>query len=258
MLSWSAKRKFIIIFFLFILFGTPTGIYVYKKLQKPVSCSDGKQNQNERGVDCGGICKIACFANVKQDPDIQWSRGYYVAPGIYNLVAYIQNPNIDYISQPARYIFKVYDEKNVLITTREGIVGIPTSKIFPIFEPTVDTGNIIPKIVTFEFVEPVTWIEYFGNKPELEVVEQKLSRTNTSPKLDVKVVNKTLNTYKNVEVIAIIYDEQSNGVMSSRTFIDSIGDKGESDIVFTWPEPINFKPSKIEVIPNLAIKDYKI
>jgi len=257
MLSWSAKRKIIYITILFIIFGTPTSIYVYKKMQKPSSCSDGVQNQNERGVDCGGICQIACFENVKQEPDIQWSRAYYVAPGVYNLTAYIQNPNIDYISKPTRYVFKVYDEKNVLITTREGVVGIPTSKIFPIFEPTISTGNIIPKIVTFEFVEPVVWLEYFGNKPELEVVEQRLSRIDTSPKLDVKVVNKTLNTYKNVEVIAIIYNEQGNGILSSRTFIDSIGDKGEANVVFTWPEPITFKPSKIEVIPNLALKEYK-
>ncbi len=257
MLSWSAKRKLIIIFVLIVLFGTPLSFYLYKKLQRPASCSDGIQNQDERGVDCGGICQIACFANVKQDPDIQWSRAYYVAKGAYNLVAYIQNPNIDYISQPTKYVFKVYDDKNVLVATREGVVGIPTSKIFPIFEATIQTGEIIPKLVTFEFVEPVTWIEYFGNKPELEVVEQRLLRADTQPKLDAKIVNKTLNSYKNVEVIAIIYNEEGNGVLSSRTYIDSIGDKGEADVVFTWPEPINFKPSKIEVIPNLSLKQYK-
>lgn len=257
MLSWSARRKFVYIFILIILIGTPTGFYIYKKLQKPASCFDGIQNQNERGVDCGGICMIACFDHVKQEPDIQWSRAYYVAKGIYNLVAYIQNPNIDYISRPAKYTFRVYDENNVLIGTREGIVGIPTSKIFPVFEATMDTGEKIPKIVTFEFSEPVTWIEYFGNKPELEVVEQRLSRSDTSPKLDVKIKNKTINTYKNVEVIAIIYDEEGNGVLSSRTYIDKIDDKGEAGVTFTWPEAINFTPSKIEVIPNLSLKEYK-
>ncbi len=226
-------------------------------MQHPPTCFDGLQNQNERGVDCGGICRIACFNHVKSEPDIEWSRAYYVAKGAYNLVAYIQNPNVDYIAQPTKYVFKVYDDKNILIATREGTVGIPTSKIFPIFEPTINTGELIPKIVTFEFVEPVTWIEYFGNKPELEVVEQRFSRTDTSPKLDAKIVNRTLNTYRNVEVIAIIYDEAGNGVLSSRTFIDSIGDKGEANVVFTWPEPVTFKPSKIEVIPNIALKEYK-
>lgn len=257
MLSWSAKRKLIYIFIIFIVLGTPASLYIYKKMQKPPSCTDGIQNQNERGIDCGGICRIACFANVKQEPDIQWSRAYYVAKGAYNLVAYVQNPNIDYVSQPAKYIFKIYDEKNVLVGTREGIVGIPTSKIFPIFEPTIQTGEAIPKYVTFEFVEPVTWIEYFGNKPELEVIEQRLSRVDTQPKLDAKIINKTLNTYRNVEVVAIIYDEQGNGVLASRTYIDRIGDKGEADVVFTWPEAITFKPSRIEVIPNLALKQYK-
>ena len=256
MLSWSAKRKLIIITFLVILFGTPTSFYVYKKLQRPPTCTDGIQNQNERGVDCGGICRVACLVNVKQNPDIQWSRAYYVAKGAYNLVAYVQNPNIDYISQPAKYSFKVYDQNNVLIATRNGIVGIPTSKIFPIFEATVQTGEAIPKLVTFEFTEPVTWLEYFGNKPELEVIEQRLSRADTSPKLDAKIVNRTLNTFKNVEVVAIIYNEEGNGILSSRTFIDSIGDKGEASVVFTWPEPITFTPSRIEVIPNLALKEY--
>lgn len=257
MLSWSGKRKLAILLFLFVLFGTPASLYIYKNMQKPPSCQDGIQNQDERGVDCGGICRIACFANVKAEPDIQWARAYYVAKGAYNLVAYIQNPNIDYISQPAKYVFKVYDENNVLVATREGIVGIPTSKIFPIFEATINTGEAIPKLVTFEFVEPVTWIEYFGNKPELEVVEQRLSRVDTAPKLDVKISNKTLNSYINIEVVAIIYNEEGNGILSSRTFIDNIGDKGEASVVFTWPEPITFKPSRIEVIPNLALKQYK-
>jgi hypothetical protein len=257
MLSWSARRKFLYIFALLVVFGTPLGFYIHKKLQKPASCFDGIQNQDERGVDCGGICQIACFNLVKQDPDIQWSRAYYVAKGAYNLVAYVQNPNVDYVSQPAKYVFKVYDQDNVLIATREGQVGIPTSKVFPIFEPTVQTGEKIPKIVTFEFTEPVVWLEYFGNKPEIEVVEQRPSRLDTAPKLEAKVINRTLNTYRNVEVVAIVYDEQGNGILSSRTYIDRITDKGEANLTFTWPEPIMFKPSKIEVIPNLSLSQYK-
>jgi hypothetical protein len=257
MLSWAMRRKLLYLFIIFMIFGTPLSYYVYKKMQHPPSCSDGIMNQNETGVDCGGICRIACFNNVKASPDIQWSRAYYVAHGIYNLVAYIQNPNVDYVSQPVKYKFSVYDENNVLITTREGVTAIPTSKIFPIFEPTISTGELTPKIVKFDFVEPITWIEYFGNKPELEVVEQRLSRTDTVPKIDAKILNKTLNTFKNVEVVAIIYDENGNAVLSSRTYIDSIADRQTANVVFTWPEPITFTPSKVEIIPNLTLNQYK-
>jgi hypothetical protein len=244
----------LIIFFVTV---PPIGFYIWKTQQKPPSCSDAVKNQNEHGVDCGGICKIACFFEVEADPVIQWSRSYYVTKGIYNLVAYVQNPNVNYISQPAHYIFRVYDDKNVLLGSREGSVALPTTKLFPIFEPTIDVGERVPARVTFEFTEPLVWIEYGGERPELLVSDQLLTRTDEAPKLTAKITNKTLNTYKNVEVIAIIYDDEGNGFMASRTFIDKLGDRGTSEVVFTWPETFTASSSKVEIIPKLAISAYK-
>lgn len=218
---------------------------------------DNIKNQNEHGVDCGGICQIACMYEVQAEPTIQWSRAYYVSKGIYNLVAYLQNPNTDYISRPTKYIFRVYDENNVVIATREGTVALPTTKLFPIFEPTVSVGERIPKRVSFEFADTITWIEYAGEKPELEVLEQRLSLSTTTPTITATIRNKTLNTYKNVEVVAVIYDEKGNGFLASRTYIDLIGDRQTVTVNFTWPEALTASPSKIEVIPKLAISAYK-
>lgn len=257
MFSWSFRRRFLYIFIIALIIVPPLGFYIWKTQQKPPSCADGVQNQNEHGVDCGGICQIACFFEVTAEPTIQWSRAYYVSKGVYNLVAYIQNPNVNYISRPAKYLFRVYDEKNVLLGSREGIVALPTAKIFPIFEPSVNVGERIPKKVTFEFIEPVTWVEYAGEKPELSVSEQVLSRELEAPKLEALVTNNTLHTYKAVEVVAIIYDQDGNGTMASRTFIDRLGDRGTARVLFTWPEPMTASSSKIEIIPKLAISAYK-
>lgn len=218
---------------------------------------DAVKNQNEHGVDCGGICQIACFFEVEANPVVQWSRGYYVTKGVYNLVAYVQNPNVNYISRPARYIFRVYDENNVLLGTREGIVALPTTKLFPIFEPGIEVGEQIPRRVTFEFTEPLVWLEYAGERPELLVSDQVLTRADEAPKITAKITNKTLNTYTNVEVVAIIYDDEGNGFMASRTFIDKLGDRGTSEVSFTWPEPLTASSSKIEIIPKLAISAYR-
>jgi hypothetical protein len=46
----------------------------------------------------------------------------------------------------------------------------------------------------------------------------------------------------------------STGSTGSKGDTGGIGDKGEVYVVFTWPEPINFKPSRIEVVPNLSLK----
>lgn len=218
---------------------------------------DGKKNQNEHGPDCGGICQVACMFEVQAEPTVQWSRGYYVSKGTYNLVAYLQNPNTNYVSKPVKYVFNVFDENNVLLQTKEGVVAFPTTKLFPIFAPTVNVGERIPKRVSFEFKEPITWIEYAGEKPELEVVDRKLTRENESPIIQATIRNKTLHTYKNVEVVAIVYDAEGNGFAASRTFIDSIGDRGEVKVSFTWPEPFATTSAKIEIIPKLSIEEFK-
>lgn len=242
---------------IFLVTVPPIGFYIWKSQQHPPSCADNVRNQNEHGVDCGGICQIACFFEVEAKPVVQWSRSYLVTKGIYNLVAYVQNPNVNYISKPAHYIFRVYDENNVLLGSREGVVALPTTKLFPIFEPTIDVGERIPQRVTFEFTEPLVWLEYAGERPELLVSDQLLTRENEAPKLTAKITNKTLATFRNVEVVAIVYDNEGNGFMASRTFIDKIGDRGSTEVVFTWPEPFTASSSKIEVIPKLAISAYK-
>ena len=257
MFSWAFRRRFLYIAIILLVTFPPTAFYIWRSMQKPPSCNDGVKNQDEHGVDCGGICQIACFFEVAAKPTIQWVRSYYVSKGVYNLVAYVQNPNVNYISKPAKYVFRIYDEKNVVLGTREGIVALPTTKLFPIFEPGLNVGERIPKRVSFEFTEPIVWLEYDGERPELAVSNIKLTREDESPKLDATVTNKTLHTYKNVEVVAIIYDAEGNGFMSSRTYIDQIGDKASAVVHFTWPEPITAAVSKIEIIPKLAISAYR-
>lgn len=257
MFSWAFRRRFLYLTIIFFVIGIPTAYIVWRNLQKPPSCMDNVKNQNEHGTDCGGICQIACMYEVQAEPTIEWSRAYYVSKGIYNLVAYLQNPNTEYISQPVKYTFSVYDQDNVLLATREGIVALPTTKLFPIFEPTVVVGSKIPKRVSFEFNNQITWIEYHGEKPELEVVKQGLILATTTPTLNATIRNKTLNTYKNVEVVAIVYDEKGNGFATSRTYIDTLGDRGSINIHFTWPEAFTSSSSKIEIIPKLAISLYK-
>ena len=258
MFSWAFRRRFLYISILFLIVAIPVGLLTYFEFfNKPPSCQDGVKNQDEHGSDCGGICLVACMYEVQAYPTIQWSRGYYVSKGIYNLVAYLQNPNTEYISLPAAYVFNVYDDKNVLLATKEGTVAFPTTKLFPIFAPTVNVGEKIPKRVSFEFTEPITWLEYHGEKPVLEVTERDLSLVDEAPILEATVRNKTLHTYTNVEVVAVIYDKDGNGFASSRTFIDKIGDREDVKIRFTWPEPFTTQASKIEIIPKLDIQAYQ-
>ncbi len=73
-----------------ILFG---GVYFIFFRVAP-TCVDGKQNQNEQGVDCGGVCVNACFVAVTTK-EIQIQNVSFVAGGEnqYDVVAVVKNPN---------------------------------------------------------------------------------------------------------------------------------------------------------------------
>src|SRR3989344_3830217 len=89
-MTWALKRQIFytsVLCVFFLIFGFLVG---YPYLNKPPTCNDGKQNGDESGVDCGGLCLRACIGEV-DIISILWSRAFQVVPGRYNAVAYIEN-----------------------------------------------------------------------------------------------------------------------------------------------------------------------
>ncbi len=254
MFSWAKQRQLmygsaVFIFFALVI-GTPTYLLFFNKAP---TCFDRKQNGSETGIDCGGQCVTACARDVVAQPVVIWARPFLVANGITNLVAYVQNPNVDYIAEPVEYLFRVYDKDNVLIGTRVGRAAVPPSKVFPIFEQSFNSGFKKPVKAYFEFTEPLTWKKYTSIKPEFDVIDKRLSGASSTPKLEAVLVNKTIDTYRNIEVVALVYDTDGNAIASSRTIVDVLYGNSESPLVFTWPEAFNVSTSKIEIIPKLPL-----
>lgn len=254
MTTWAHRRQItyatVLIIFFTLVIALP--IYLLYFNNAPL-CTDGKQNGDERGVDCGGSCQKACNDEVLPEPILLWTRAFPVSQGINNVVAYVQNPNVNYISEPTEYLFRVYDKDNVLLGTRLGRVSVPPMKNFPIFEPSFDAGNRQISKVFFEFTEPIVWKKFEVKKPEFEVVDQKTKDFETLPNIEATIKNTTLETYNRIEVVVVVYDESGNSAASSRTFIDELDSLGSEKVVFTWPKPFDFEPSKIEIIPKLPI-----
>src|SRR3989344_8040872 len=111
--SWAKNRKrmiFGLVFlFLILVIGLPLFLLIY---QKP-TCSDGKQNGDETGVDCGGSCSRLCAVEslplvVKGDPRI-----LKVATSTYEGVALINNLNSNVEVASAHYKFKLFDGQSL-------------------------------------------------------------------------------------------------------------------------------------------------
>ncbi|MFM2357774.1 MAG: hypothetical protein RJA61_511 [Candidatus Parcubacteria bacterium] len=234
MLSWSTRRKII---YLSIVLGTLFTIVLSIFLvwyYEPPTCFDRKENSDETGVDCGGSCALIC-ASEALDPLVLWQRIFRVSDGVYSAVAYIQNPNATSFVSRGEYSFTVFDEKGKVLILKQGSVRILPNKKFAVFE-----GNLVlsapPSRVVFEFKKPLVWQKQIAVVPEISVKNARLSRAESSPRIDAVLENKSLADIRNVEAVVIVSDENGNALGASKTFIDRIAKDSESSIVFTWPE----------------------
>lgn len=247
-MSWGTKRRNFILFIVALVILTPLAFIIFFMVYEPPSCTDGKHNGNEEGVDCGGSCPLICSEEAI-DPIVLWKRYFPVSPGFYNVIAMVENPNPSAGLEEVSYSFKLFDNKNVLLSERRGKTKIHPKTTVPIMESALNTGALVPRIVTFELEGDLVWSRDLPVQSTLVVSNQEIIDEDTSPRINATVKNLSLETFKDVDVIAIVYDNRDNAIGSSSTYIPSIGKDQSMDIVFTWPQPFTAPVTRIEVIP---------
>ena len=197
MFPWSTKRKFLYtcaaLVVLIFLIGLPTFFIVHKA----PSCFDSLKNQGEQETDCGGPCTILCKADALS-PIIHWQRFFQAKNGVYNVLAYIENPNINSAISNVPYVFKLYDNNNLLIYERRGATFVPSKKIFGVFESNIVTGNSQPARVFFEFLGNLEWRKEFSKDSVLVFTDETISNASTSPRLTARVKNSSLHPLYNI------------------------------------------------------------
>lgn len=247
--QWAEKRKLIYgvstIVFVVLAIGLPLFFFFYKA----PTCFDNKKNQNEKGVDCGGVCARLCPSDILA-PIVMWQRSFEVTPGVYNAVAYIQNPNVLNRIDRVGYVFKLYDKDNAVINQQSGFTFLPANKKTAIFEAGIRTGTRVPVRTSFEFTESPTWSQNAASYREPSVVSENVSLTNDAgaPRIDASIHNMSLETIKTLGVVAIIYDAEDNAIAASRTIVENLAGKSIVPVTFTWPTQFKSPAVRKEIV----------
>ncbi len=237
MMSWSSKRRFmyggtfVLVVVLFISY-----IFLHSFYHAP-SCTDGIQNGDELGVDCGGSCQVLCTSDTLT-PVVLWSKVFNVSGDVYTAVAYVENPNLNSKNDDASYSFKIYDEHNHVIALREGDTSIPKNKKFTVFETGFVLKNSKPASADFEFTSFSPWKKDMIEEPSLTIDHGLLQFATTTPRVEGTITNTSTIDVGRIEVTAFVIDDNDNVVATSQTFIDSLPKKAMEPFVFTWPKPI--------------------
>lgn len=248
-MSWASRRQFkyisiILVILLLILFWI-----FYPMIFKKPTCFDEKKNGTETAVDCGGSCLRVCGVDVSA-PVVVWSRAFPVTANIYNLVAYIENPNMNVAIEKVNYEFRIYDINNTLIGRREGSTFIPPNQAFVVFEPRFNAGEMQVRSVTFELLSPYNWVKKEPTLNLLPIKVENIVLDNNSylPSLTAKVKNDSIHDIPFFSAVAILYDVEHNVVNVSKTEKDGILSNASLPISFTWPEVLSGTPVKSDVL----------
>lgn len=249
-MSWAGRRQFVYSMgFLLFVAGILFLIFYSVFFQKP-TCMDGKQNGGEQGIDCGGNCVLFCPFQVSE-PNILWSRVFPVSGSNYNLVAYVENQNINAGVYDIGYEFRVYDTAGKYIGRREGRTFIPPNQRFAVFESRFDAGESVPKNSTFIFTEAYIWIkrEPVSSLLSLSVDKIVLDNSSGSPRLTARIKNNSIIETPQFDVITILYNESRNAISASKTHLDGLKSNESSPLIFTWPVLFAEDPSIKDIIP---------
>jgi hypothetical protein len=247
MSTWGNKRKYSIMAAGLVLISIPLAFAAFKILYKTPTCTDNKQNQNENGVDCGGVCDLYCKGGAAETV-ILWQRLFKVAPGIYSVAVSIQNPNLRAGAAAVPYRIRVFDNEGVSMYERTGAINIRPKYTFPIIEPGILLGERIPSRITFEFLEEPVWIKEEEKITPLTISNEVLYNEKIAPRIEADLENSTVRDIKNVMVGVIMYDAEDNAIAVSKTLVDKVPGSGSAKAVFTWPEPFSASVARKEIV----------
>ncbi len=253
-MSWSSRRRFtyssIAIIAVLVLIGVP----VFALYYKAPTCSDGKMNGSETGVDCGGSCRRLCQDSF-YPPRVAWGGARFekLADGFYNASALIENKNINGAATNVPYRMSLFDSKGLSIVEREGRVDLYPHRNSLAFESAIDVGKKRPTKISFEFIEAPKWFKSSDTLGGIAIVDRKYIEDENSSSLAITLENRTLLPYNNLLVSVVLYDKERNVIGFSRTIVDSVKPKNGREVAsYTWPINRNGSVTTIDVLPIIA------
>jgi hypothetical protein len=256
-MNWAPKRKFMLTMAVFLAAFIPLSVFIYLGyFNHAPTCFDNVINQDERGVDCGGVCALLC-PDESRSPIVVYDRLFSVGYGTYSAFALVENVNQGVYSKSMDYVFKVYDKDNILLTEARGSTFVPPGRIFPIFEHSIQTGNREAVKVTFEVDSPnIVWKRGVFIDPGIHVANISNTEVDSRQRVSVDIENDEVYAMRDVPIVVVVYDEDGNARGASSSIIEYLSPKDKVNLSFTWNHKFDFNVSKIDIVPRAIPREW--
>jgi len=224
--------------------------FVYKIVSPEKTCFDGKQNQNEKGVDCGGIC--APCRNLSETLDLKVMENSFVFGGndTYDGLIKISNPNLSVGSPSFSYRTILRDANGNIIDEKTGqafILPAETKYIAILGFSVARDEN--PAKLDFE-ISDMQWQEFIQyQKPQLNTYSKRFNLLSDMVGGEAYGVLKNESGFDfNVIRVAVILRDRENKLLAlNTTQMNTVRSGEERDLKLTWPYQIQGEVINVEM-----------
>jgi hypothetical protein len=254
MFSWRTRR-YLTVFLIFGIFVAGIVFFVVEKVLPEPSCFDNKQNQGEMGLDCGGPC-IPCVLKYPKPVEVFWVRIIPVRENVYDVVAFIRNPNAVLSAREFEYEFRLFDEFGE-VARRRGSTFIFAQERTHALELNISTSRP-PTRAEFKVVDAKWMIrEDIAPNIALEKREYKVMKDlgRSQSVVEAVLVNRESVGFREVAVNFLLTDANGNIVGVNRILVDNLMAGERRAIKSIWPQVIQGEVAAIEIEPRVNVFD---
>lgn len=255
-MSRGTKQFFVA--FVYVLIASILGVMVYYAFIKaPETCFDNKQNQNEQGIDCGGVCALACKEVVTGDPiELKESRFIRSGEGKYDILGKIFNPNSEAGAISFTYVANLLDSTSNVVATRSGIGYILPLESKYILEFNLETPTV-PISVSLQITN-VEWARFSGyqDKPALDITQRQYNELSSSSAFgEAKglVTNSSPYDFRSVVVQVILRDGIGIPLAINSTVMNTLRSHENRDFRLVWPSSFPGSVENVEMVVDADI-----
>jgi hypothetical protein len=231
----------------------------YDFLVPDPSCSDGRQNQGEEGVDCGPVCGVLCGAELRPIT-VSEPETFAAGEGIDVLVE-LENDNVTYGAARIDYRLVLTDASGEELVTRRGFTyANPLETRFLVVSfPGVATDDVADTAFSYE-PDRIQW--FVGQLPETQAIDfavfdEDLSLENGFAEFAAVARNDSTFDFEEVDVSVVLLDASGRRVGIGATVLRTFPANGIRAFTIQWPFELSGEPirAQAEISTNVFDND---
>lgn len=255
----AAKKRIIaILVYLAVFFGFCFLVYVHFKPK--ATCFDGIQDQNETGVDCGGVCAKKCGPQVKVQP-LQIQKTGAVPSGVlgkYDFYALVSNPNAVYGSKKFDYVVDLKDASGKILATRTGSDFILPGETKYLVEPDISVSGS-PATADIK-INNSDWVQLnsYYEEPNIEVVNKTYTQVSDGTEFSQAyglLENNSPFDFDLIKIEIILQDANGNVLALNSTQMKTVKSGEQRDFTVAWPNSFPGSVANMNVQAEVNVFD---